>query len=46
MMLQNLSEVMCALCKAFSKDTELAALDIASGYHSYAFKIKDYQKKV
>ena len=25
---------------------ELAALDIASGYHSYVFKIKECQQKV
>ena len=61
MMLQaadSLSEFMCGLCQAISKDIEknlntpnggtyeLAALDVASGYHSYVFKIKECQQKV
>ena len=52
----SLSEFMCGLCQAISEDmarhhppiitSELAALDIASGYHSYVFEIKKHQQKV
>ena len=53
---RSLSEVMCGLCQAISQAMENcvpsintrthSALDVASGYHSYVSKIKDYQQKV
>ena len=49
---KSLSEVMCRLCEVISMpksgiDTsKFAAMDIASGYHSYVFEINKYQKKV
>ena len=51
----SMPDFMYGLCQAISKDIkqnldtpnggtyELAALDIASGYHSYVFKIKEHQ---